>query len=273
MQSYSCSLSSMFASFWGNRELIAQMCKREVIGRYRGSVMGLAWSFLIPLMMLAVYTLVFSVVFKARWGVTVGETKADFALILFVGLIFHGLMAECVNRAPGLIVANQNFVKKVIFPLEILPWVTFGAALFHCLVSILVLVIAQLLLTHTIPATALWLPLILLPLALATVGITWFLAALGVYLRDIGQMTVMAMTVLLFTSAVFFPISALPERYQAVMRLNPLAVLIEEARKVMIFGRQPDFEVLLVLGLLGLMIAWAGFAWFQKTRKGFADVL
>jgi lipopolysaccharide transport system permease protein len=263
----------MIGSFWRNRQLIAQMSKREVIGRYRGSVMGVTWSFLNPLLMLIIYTFVFSVVFKARWGAVQGETRADFALILFVGMILHGLMAECLNRAPGLIVSNVNFVKKIIFPLEVLPWVALGSALFHAAVSMGVLVLAQLLINQNIPFTAFWLPVVLLPLALATVGLAWFLAALGVYLRDIGQLTTMVTTILLFTSAVFFPISALPERYQIFMRLNPLALLIEEARKVLIFGQWPDLPLLGFLGILGFLMAWGGFAWFQKSRRGFADVL
>ena len=126
----------MAASVWRNRSLIVAMVKREVVGRYRGSIMGLAWSFFSPLLMLMIYTFVFSVVFKARWGVGGEESKTDFAIILFVGMIVHGLFAECVNRAPALILSNVNYVKKVIFPLEILPWVAFGSALFHTAISV-----------------------------------------------------------------------------------------------------------------------------------------
>src|SRR5262245_31276083 len=153
------------------------MVRREVIGRYRGSVMGLLWSFLNPLLMLAVYTFVFSVVFKARWGVGSPESKADFALILFVGMIIHGVFAECVNRAPGLILSNVNFVKKVIFPLEILPWVAMGATLFHAVVSIAVWTVFFLIVHGYLPWTMVFLPLVALPLILLTMGFAWFLAA------------------------------------------------------------------------------------------------
>jgi len=249
------------------------MTWRDVIGRYKGSIMGLIWSFVNPLMMLAIYTFVFSVVFKARWGMDTSESKIDFGITLFVGLVMYGFFAECVNRAPGLITANVNYVKKVIFPLEILPWVASGVALFHALISLGVLLCTQLVFNHYIPLTAVFFPLVLLPLVLGTLGLTWFLAALGVYLRDIDQVIVVITTALLFVSAVFFPISALPEKYQIFLRINPLAILIEEGRKVLIFGQLPDITVWFVLLVLGALTAWGGFAWFQKARKGFADVI
>jgi lipopolysaccharide transport system permease protein len=231
----------MVSSFWRNRQLIFQMAKRETVGRYRGSILGIAWSFFNPLVMLVIYTFVFSVVFKARWGME-DESKADFAIILFIGLIVHGLFSECLNRAPTLIIANANYVKKVVFPLEILPWVAFGSALFHASVSFCVLLCAQLALQHSIPPTAVLLPLVVLPLVLATMGLCWFIAAAGVYLRDIGQLTGVLTTITLYISAVFFPITSLPEQYQPILRANPLAFIIEQAREVAVFGRTPDLH-------------------------------
>ena len=160
------SIAALFASLWRNRQLILQMSRREVVGRYRGSAMGLAWSFFNPLLLLAVYTFVFSVVFKARWGTDGAESKGEFAILIFVGMIVHGLFAECVNRAPGLILANANYVKKVVFPLEVLPWVAMGATLFHAGISLIVLLLVQLILSHRLPWTAILLPLIVLPLVL-----------------------------------------------------------------------------------------------------------
>lgn len=273
MRQFSASPAEMVSSFWRNRQLILQMSKREAIGRYRGSIMGIAWSFFNPLLMLVVYTFVFSVVFKARWGMGTGEDKTSFAVILFVGLIVHGLFAECINRAPGLVISNVNYVKKVIFPLEILPWVVFGSALFHAAISLVVLLLAQLVLNHSIPLTAVFLPVVLLPLVLGIMGLAWLLAALGVYLRDVSQITGMFTTVMLFISAVFFPITALPERYQFWLQINPLAVIIDQSRKVLVLGRLPDLNSWFLMLVFGAMIAWVGFAWFQKTRKGFADVL
>ena len=273
MQNFSISPKEMIVSPWRNRSLIAALVKREVVGRYRGSVMGIAWSLFTPLLMLIVYTFVFSIVFQARWGLDINESKTDFAIILFVGLIVHGLFAECINRAPGLILSNVNYVKKVIFPLEILSLVAFGSALFQTAMSLVIMLAAQLILNQHIPPTVLLFPVVLLPLAFATLGFAWFLAALGVYVRDIGQITGIITTVLLFVSAVFFPISALPPPYQSWLKLNPLVFIIEQSRKTLIFGQLPDFGHWGIMLAAGVLIAWAGFAWFQKTRKGFADVL
>jgi lipopolysaccharide transport system permease protein len=263
----------LFGSVWRNRQLITQMTKREVVGRYRGSVMGLAWSFFNPILMLTVYTFVFSVVFKARWGLGADETKTDFAILVFVGMILQGLFAECVNRAPGLILGNVNYVKKVVFPLEILPLIALGSALFHAGVSMVVLVVAQLLLNGSVPWTLIMFPIVLLPLLLATLGVAWFLAALGVYVRDIGQVTGVFTTVLMFLSPVFYPVASLPENYQIWLRLNPLTYIIEEGRNVLVHGLLPDMTAWLTYTLASLTIAWLGYWWFQKTRKGFADVI
>ena len=220
----------IFSSFWRNRHLILQLTRREIAGRYRGSLIGVAWSFLNPLLLLLVYTFVFSVVFKSRWNINLNESKTDFAIILFAGMIIFSIFSEIINRAPSLIVSNVNFVKKVIFPLEILPWVLLGSVLFHGLVSLLVLLIVQFFVNHSISWTIVFFPLVLLPLTFASLGISWFLAALGVYVRDIGQITGVLTTVLMFVSAVFYPISALPQAYQSWLKLNPLVLIINESR-------------------------------------------
>lgn len=248
------------------------MTKREVIGRYRGSVMGLAWSFFNPILMLAVYTFVFSEIFKSRWvGVDTG--KGGFAILLFVGMIVHGLFAECANRAPSLVMNNSNYVKKVVFPLEILPVITLGSALFHGCISLVVLLIAQYLITDTLYWTALLFPLVLIPLILATLGLSWLLASLGVYLRDVGHVITVLTTVLLFLSPVLYPVAALPEAYQPWLKLNPLTYIIEESRRVLLFGNLPDWGSLATAIVIGFVIASIGFWFFQKTRKGFADVI
>ncbi|MDR8365338.1 ABC transporter permease [Pseudomonas sp. JL3] len=263
---------SLLRSLWHNRQLIAQMTRREVIGRYRGSVMGLAWSFFNPILMLAVYTFVFSEIFKARW---VGQDagKGQFAILLFVGMIVHGLFAECANRAPSLILSNSNYVKKVVFPLEILPLITLGSALFHTCISLIVLVLAQLLLTHDLPWTAALLPLVLMPLVLGTLGISWLLASLGVFLRDVSHVIGVLTTVLLFLSPVLYPVAALPPAYQPWLKLNPLTYIIEESRNILLFGHLPQWDSLFVAMAIGALMAAAGYWVFQKTRKGFADVL
>jgi lipopolysaccharide transport system permease protein len=249
-----------------------QLTQREVMSRYRGSVLGLAWSFFNPLLMLVVYTFVFSVVFKARWG-SGDESKADFAIVLFAGLIIHGLFAECVNRAPGLILANVNYVKRVVFPLEILPWVAAGSALFHSAVSTAVLLAAQLVFQHALAWTVVFLPIVLVPLLLATMGLAWFLASIGVYVRDIGQAIGIFTTVLLFLSPVFYPVDALPENYRILLLLNPLTPVIGDARRVLIWGQAPDWAGSMLYSAASFAVAWLGFWWFQRTRRGFADVV
>lgn len=234
--------------------------------------MGLAWSFFNPLIMLTVYTFVFSVVFKARWSVA-GEDKINFAIVLFVGLIAYGLFAECINRAPSLILSNSNYVKKVVFPLEILPSVTLGSALFHASVSLIVLLIAQLLVNQRLPWTVIFFPIVLLPLLFSAMGFAWLLSALGVYVRDMGQVTTILTTVLMFMSPLFYPLSALPKEYQFWLQLNPLTLIIEQSRGVLIFGKTPDWILWGLALAASLIVCAGGFWWFQKTRKGFADVL
>jgi lipopolysaccharide transport system permease protein len=263
---------SIFLSLWRHRFLIWQMSKREVIGRYRGSVMGLMWSFFNPILMLAVYTFVFSIVFKARWSVE-SNSKSEFAIVLFAGLIVHGLFAECVNRAPGLILSNVNYVKKVVFPLEILPWVTLGSALFHASVSFAVLLMFYAIVHFSLNWTAIFLPVLLLPLALWTMGISWFLASVGVFVRDVGHTIGIVTTIMLFLSPVFYPVSALPENLRPLLHLNPLTFIIEQVRTVLIWGNLPNWIGFVIYFGFSMLLAWIGFFWFQKTRKGFADVL
>lgn len=264
---------ALVGSLWRHRELIVGMTKREVIGRYKGSVMGLLWSFLNPVLMLAVYTFVFSFVFKSRWQAGVEENHSQFAIILFVGLIVHGLFAEVLNRSPMLILSNVNYVKKVVFPLEILPAITAGAALFHSLVSLSVLLIAGVIFNGSLPWTVVLVPLVLLPLLILILGLAWMLASLGVFVRDIAQTVGILTMMLMFLAPVFFPSSALPEQFRPLIQANPLTLIIEQAREVLIWGRLPNWSALGLYLLLACGVAWLGFAWFQRTRKGFADVL
>lgn len=272
MQNFSAQPAAMVSSLWRNRGLVRSLVVREVVGRYRGSYMGILWSFLNPVFMLLVYTFVFSVVFKARWSAG-SESRTEFALVLFAGLIVFGLFAECVGRAPSIILANVNYVKKVVFPLEILPWVALGSALFHMGISLLVWLIAHLFLFGLPPITALWLPLVWLPLVLFVMGASWGLASLGVFLRDVSQFIGLLITTLMFLSPIFYPATALPEDYRHLLYLNPMTPAIEMTRAVLFWGKAPDFAMLAIYTAAAAFIAWLGFAWFQKTRKGFADVL
>jgi len=269
----STSLKSLAQSIIIHRQLIVEMIKREVVGRYKGSAFGLAWSFLNPVLMLTIYTFVFSIVFKARWGDSGSDSKTQFALLVFVGMIVQGLFTEALNRAPGIILGNVNYVKKVVFPLEILPIISLGAALFHATVSLFVMIIGFAVINHYLNWTMIFIPLVFAPLVIFTLGITWVLASLGVFVRDVGQTIGILTTVLMFMSPVFYPVSALPPKFQTWMMFNPLTFIIEQSRSVLIVGQTPDWYGLGIYTLVAVLVLWFGYAWFQKTRKGFADVL
>jgi lipopolysaccharide transport system permease protein len=236
-------------------------------------VLGLGWSLFNPLLMLVVYTFVFSVVFGARWGAGPVESKVDFGLILFVGLMVHGLLAELANRSPGLVLGNVNLVKKVVFPLEVLPVIALCSALFHITVSFAVFVGALLLFTGKVHVTLAFFPIVIAPLAIGLLGLGWLLASLGVFLRDVAHTTGIVTTVLLFLSPVFYPASALPATYRPLFMLNPLTFIIEQSREVVIWGRWPDWTGLGIYTVAATAFAAFGFWWFQRTRRGFADVV
>lgn len=264
----------LFACLVERRELVFEMIKRTVAGRYRGSVIGMAWSLAYPLMMLLVYTFVFGVVFKVRFNAGGGdESTSNFALTLFSGLIVHAFFAECMVRSPGLITGNPQYVKKVVFPLEVLPWVAVGSALFQAAMSSIVLVFFLIVLQHTLHPSIVLAPLILAPLVLMGAGVAWFLAALSVYLRDIAQVVAVLSTMLLFLSPVFYPIDALPDWAQYVVMLNPLSIPITEFRHAVVFGEPVAWTAVIVYAVIAYLVAWGGYSWFQRTRVGFADVL
>lgn len=256
--------------------LIWQLVRREIAGRYRGSMLGTVWSLLTPLFMLGVYTFVFGTLLQSRWThpqTGAAANSAQFAVILFAGLIIYQFFAEVVGRAPTVILAHTNYVKKIVFPLEILPLVTIGSAMFHAGISLLVLLAFVVFIFHGVPLTILLLPLVLLPLVLLVAGLSWLLSALGVFLRDINQFLGPILTALMFLSPVFFPLAALPEWVRPWVALNPIALPVEQMRDVMIFGVMPNWLALLAYTIVAAGFAWLGYWFFQKVRKGFADVL
>ena len=265
-------LAWMAQSLWRNRSLLYRLIVREVVGRSRGSFLGLAWSFFHPLLMLAIYTIVFSMIFKTQWGGP-DQGTIGFSLVLFVGMILHGFFSECITRAPTLILTNVNYVKKVVFPLEILPPAALGSALFHAGISFLVLLGLFMALHGLPPLTLLAAPVLMIPFILIALGASWFLASLGVYVRDVGQIATVFSTILLFISPVFYSVDAVPQGMRWVFKINPLAITIEQMRDALLWGRWPDAGGLALYGLASLFVAWLGFAWFQKTRAGFADVV
>ncbi len=266
-------LQSWLALLRARMELLLPLIRRDVAGRYRGSALGLLWSFLNPLFMLSIFTLVFGAVFQSRWGASGGQSLTEFSIILFTGLTVFQFFAEVVNRAPGLILANAGYVKKIVFPLQLLPLVAVGSALFHAAVSFALIVAFIALMRGGVPATAWLLPLVLAPLVLLTVGLAWFLSAFGTYVRDIGQITGSLVTALMFLSGVFFPRTALPEWIQPWIAFGPVTLPMEMAREVLVFARLPDWYGLAAYSAAALAMSIFGRLVFQKLRKGFADVV
>jgi len=253
-------------------DLLWELTKRDFLSRYKGSFLGLTWSLLQPLLMLAIYTFVFSVAFNARWG-NGGDSKVDFAIVLFSGLIIHALFAECLVRSPTLIACNQNYVKKVVFPLEILPLMSIGSALGQFGLSLFVLLVFCAMASTPLHATGLLLPILLLPMLLMVLGISWFLASLGVYFRDLAHIIGMITTVSLFLAPIFYPIDALPANYQALLTLNPITLPVNQLRSALLWGEPLNWSAWSASLLAGLIVFYLGLTWFQKTRRGFADVL
>lgn len=263
---------SLFGAVTGHSSLLWQFARREVSGRYRGSLIGFGWAVLNPLLLLAVYTFVFSVVFQMRWDRPIAD-RASFALVIYMGMIVHGFIAECMTRSPSLVVDNRNLVKRVVFPLQLLPWSVLAVAAFHYLVGLAIVVVAVLATTGTLPATIVALPLLWIPQALVALGIAYAFAALGVYLRDLAQLASFLALVLLFASPVFYPASAVPAQWRWVVEVNPVAMLIEGTRGALLYRVWPDPAMVAGMWVVGALAAWLGFFWFQRTRRGFADVL
>lgn len=256
-----------------NRSLLWQFARRDVLGRYRGSLLGLTWTFLTPLLMLGVYSFVFVGVFRASWPGAAKGGGLEFALQVFAGLVVFNLFAEVTSRAPNLIVEQPNLVKKVIFPVELLTWVTVLSGLFHLLISVASLLVVLLIARGGLPVTALALPLVLLPFLPFLLGLGWFLSALGVFVRDVGQVMTMVVSLTMFMSPVFYSLATLDVRWQFWMRLNPLTLIIEQVRVVVLQGQWPAWGGLGLYALLACAFAVAGAVFFQLTRSGFADVL
>lgn len=261
-----------FLALTRQRTLTFELSKRDVLGRYRGASFGLLWSLFSPFLMLLIYSFAFGFIFKSKWPQVAGGNH-PYAIILYLGLIVHGFFSECLNRAPTLVTGNSNLVKRVVFPLEILPWPTVFSALFHAGMNILVFALLRLGLEHTLSIAMLWLPLVFAPLVLLTLGVCWLFAALGVYMRDISQVTGVLSTAMLFVSSAMIPVQALPEKYRILFEINPLTFIIDQTRAVALAGHMPDFAGLGLYTLASLAFMYLSYSWFMLTRRGFADVL
>ncbi len=258
---------------WQYRELTWQLTLREILTRYRGSYLGVLWALLTPLAMLMVYTFIFSVLFKAKWGAEAGQSTVDFALTAFTGMTAYGLFGETLNRAPGLVLGNPSYVKRVVFPLEVLPISVLGSNFVHSCVGLAIVLIGMLLTVGHLYWTLLLLPLVYVPLAALTLGIAWVLSSLGVYIRDMGNLVLIATQILFFMTPILYPMSIVPEAIQPVYRYNPLTVIVDSFRRVILWGQMPEWFSFGLVTLLSLLVLLVGYAWFMKTKQGFADVL
>lgn len=258
-------------SIYKHRDLLRSLVKREIEAKYRASMLGKLWIVVYPMMMLGVYTFVFGGVFGSRWAGSGDLT--DFVPMLYCGLIVHAIFAETVSKAPFLIVHNPNYVKKVVFPLELLPVSSMLVALFNAAISFALLLLIVLALKHSLHWTLVLLPLVLLPLVLFAIGCAWLVAALGVFFRDIEQFIGILMSMLLFLSPVFYSAESAPRLAQHLLMLNPLTLPIEDVRRVVMLGHIPSWESWLLTLLIATVVALMGLNVFEKTRPAFADVI
>jgi lipopolysaccharide transport system permease protein len=265
---------SFLQSGWKHRRLILRLTRGRIDARYRGSLLGGLWVAILPLLMLGVYTFVFSVVLRARWsGAGAHAGEAHFALVLFSGLILFSIFAECINEAPGLMQASQNYIKQVMFPSEVLAWVSLGAALWRFVVSLVLLLVFYVAVIGAPPLASLTLLLDLVPVILLTLGGVWLLASLGVFLRDLAQFVSVITAALLFLSPIFYPASRVPAAFQPYLYLNPFCPILEGSRRALFEAQLPDWGPLALVTGIAWLTAWMGYAWFMRTKSSFADVL
>jgi lipopolysaccharide transport system permease protein len=254
------------------RGLLLPLVRRKISARYRGSVLGTSWAVLNPLIMLGIYTFIFSVIFQSKWGID-SSSRPEFALFLFSGLILYSVFAECVNEAPSVLLENRLYIRQLVFPTELLAWVSVLATLFNLLINWVILILFYSLIVGVPTPTILYLPLIAFPVVLITLGSVWIISSVGLYLRDIGHIVGLLTTALLFLSPIFYPAAAVPERFQSYYALNPFVHILEMSKGALFYGQHPHW-IQLGASLAGSWIfAWLGYIWFMKTKRGFPDVV
>ena len=256
---------------WRYRSLVLELTKREFAGRYRGSFGGIAWSFMQPFLLLTVYTIAFGVILKSRWG-GVGST-VEYALMLFSGLIVFNAFSEVLSKSPTLVTGNPNFVKKVVFPLELLPIITVATALIHALIGIMVWLLGYALLIGIPKATVLLFPLVLICFVPVLLGVGWLLSSVGVVVRDISQLTGLLNQALLFLTPIFYSIEAAPPLIQKLLMINPLTLVVEQFRLILFHGQMPAYKELAIYFAMASILAWASLVLFRRLRPSFADMV
>lgn len=255
-----------------NGSLIWLLVQREILKRYRGSILGLTWSILTPLVLLAIYTAVFSSVLKMQWSP--GRSGfGDFALMLFCGLVPFNFLNEALSGSVMSIAGSPNYVRRIAFPVEVLPCVQVGSAAVHAAISTVILLFGILLLMGEYHWTIIVLPLVWLPYLVFTVALCLLAAGVGVFVRDIGHLVGLVMSVLFFLSPIFYPVTAVPESVQWFFSLNPIAQIAAGVRNACVEGRLPDWSSWSLHLLAGAALLLASAGWFQSVRKRFSDVL
>lgn len=262
-----------FIILYKNRDLFVQSLTREIVQKYRGSYLGILWNFILPLVMLAVYSFIFGVIFKARWDQQVTDSKAEFALILFVGITLYNVFSETVGASPTLIITNVNYVKKVIYPLEILSMTSIGNSLVQLLFNLVIILLGKAIIIRHFDFMILFFPLVLLPLLLLVLGISWILSGIGVFIRDMRQAATIIILIFGYITPVFYPISSVPESFRWVMYLNPMTAIVNNARRVLIYGEFPDWLSLLITFFISYLIMLIGLMFFRKVKSNFSDAI
>lgn len=265
-------MRTLFRNLRTQRSLLFQLWARDYAARYKGGMLGVFWAVLNPLMMLALYSFVFVVVFKMRWQ-SGPDVSGNFVILLFTGLIVHAVFADFITRAPTLITSQAVYVKKVIFPLEFLPLLPLSGALINFTVALGLVVALILIMQGFVPPTIVFVPIIMAPYVLITIGITYFVSSIGVYIRDLSQFVGIWATIALFASPVLYPMENVPAAYRPVLYSNPLTFPVEQLRQVAVIGSAPDWLGLCVYSAVAIFVFALGLTWFQKIRSGFADVL
>ena len=262
----------MIKTLKDNKYLLWQLVKKDIEQRYKGSVLGMLWSIIVPILMLVIYTFVFSEIFQAKWDVDTSD-KYEFALVLFCGLTAFNMVSEVMNRSANLIASNTNYVKKVIFPLELLPIVITFSALFNCVISYLILIIAKIVLYRNFSITLYQSILIFIPLILISIGVGYILSAISVYLKDVSNVISVLVMVLMYMSPVFFPLSSVPEKYRVICMMNPMTYIIENFRNTMLYGMNINWSFFGISILIAVALSCIGYVVFMRVKEGFADVL
>jgi lipopolysaccharide transport system permease protein len=264
----------IFTTAWIHRGLIYRLARREVESRYKGSLLGIFWSVLMPLAMLGVYTFVFGVVVKAKFDIpSDSKTNPTFFLLCFAGMIWMNLFNECLGRAATLMLGNVTYIKKVVFPVEILPFVVLVSELVNVLISGGVLAVFYGVVIGKPPMTFFWLPLVVLPLFVLSLGLLWFLSSLGLFLRDLKHVVMVILGMIPFVSPLFWSLSKFPKSVRWLIYLNPLTVVLEQVRAVLFWGWHPDWLTWTIYTIVSFTMAWLGLAWFRHAQTGFADVV